>query len=384
VELFPGFEVAWIERKLGGKPSHFHERPGDRFIVGEETKRELKELLPLRRGKTHCERVLSLLPDEAKKAWEMMVINSYWLMEGGDGHITIDFKTILGKGLKGIIGEVEDRLSRLDLITCEAVAKRNFYYAVLIALGAAVEYASRYAEYAKNLAREEKNPRRREELERMVEICGRVPLHPTKSFHEALQSVLFIQMILQIENNGHYMSLGRFDQTPDPYLQRDIDEGTLSLEEAAELAQNLWLKLFSVNKIRDWDSTRFFAGYQVYQNITLGGQLSGGRDAANLLPYLFLVVQKAVRLTTPSLSVRYHDGISEHFLQAVIDIIRLRGGQPALYSDETVIPALMNRGIAYEDAVNWSVVGCVEPIVEGKEGYRKSPWTPSSTPARRS
>ena len=44
--------------------------------------------------------------------------------------------------------------------------------------------------------------------------------------------------------------------------------------------------------------------------------------------------------------------------------------KPALYSDECIIPSLINRGIAYEDAVNWSVVGCVEPIVEGRQSNR--------------
>ena len=370
VELFPEFEVEWIERELDGDPFHFDERPGDRYSMKPEVRSELKELLPFWHGKTHCERVLSLSPDEVKKASDMMVINSYWLMQGGDGHITIDFTKILAKGIEGIIEEIEHNLSSLDLSDPLSVQKRTFYHAALIALNAAGCYAKRYAAHARELSEQEQDPERKNELEEIARICERVPLHPAQSFHEALQSLWFVQAILQIENNGHSMSLGRLDQTLYPYFLRDYERGTLTIEKASELLQCLWLKLFTVNKIRDWDSTRFFAGYQVFQNITFGGQLYGGKDATNILSYLFLGVQKAVRLTAPSLSFRFHDGVSEEFLQEVIDIVKLGGGQPALYSDETVIPSLMNRGIDYGDAVNWSVVGCVEPIVEGREGYR--------------
>ena len=370
VELFPEFEVEWIERELDDDPYPFEKRPGDRFTIKDEAKKELKELLPLWHGKTHCERVLSLLPDETKKAWDIMVTNSYWLMQGGDGHITIDFKVILEKGLKGIIEDIENELDGLDFSAPDFINKKSFYEAASLSLKAAVKYAKRYSEIAAKQAKDERDPERRKELERISDICERVPYNPARSFHEALQSIWFVQVILQVENNGHSMSLGRLDQTLYPYFREDFSRGAVTIESAAELLQNFWLKLFTVNKIRDWDSTRFFAGYQVYQNITLGGQHHGGVDAANILSFMFLGVQKAIKLIAPSLSLRYFDGISEEFLQEAIDIIRLGGGQPAFYSDESVIPALLNRGIDYADAVNWSIVGCVEPIVEGKEGFR--------------
>ncbi len=370
VELFPEFEVEWIERELDDDPYPFDRRPGDRFLIKDGARKELKETLPWWHGKTHCEHVMSLLPEKTKKAWDMMVTNSYWLMQGGDGHITVDYKMILSKGLKHIIAEIKNKMSELDFSSPDFVSKNSFYSGALISLEAAVVYAGRYSEYAKDLASGEKDRERKSELKKISLICSKVPYEPAENFYQALQSLWFIHAIIQIENNGHSISLGRLDQTLYPYFQKEITSGSLTVEEASELLQNFWLKLFAVNKIRDWDSTRFFAGYQVYQNITLGGQLYGGKDAANALSYVFLGVQKAVRLITPSLSVRFHDGISESFLQAAIDVNLQGGGQPAIYSDETMIPALMNRGIDYEDAVNWSVVGCVEPIVEGKQGYR--------------
>lgn len=370
VELFPEYEVEWIERELDGVPYHFAERPGDRYIIDDEVKQELKGLFPYWHGKTHCEHVKSMFPEVIKKAWDMHVIDSYWLLQGGDGHITINYRKLLERGIRGTIEEIEEELPKVDLCEPDGISKKLFYDAALISLEAAVDYAARYAEFALERAGKEKNPERQKELKKIAEICRKVPYHPVESFREAVQSIWFLQALIQIETNGHSISLGRLDQTLYPYYRKDIEEGVLTIEGAAEILQCFWLKLFTVNKIRDWDSTHFFLGYQVFQNITIGGQLYGGKDAANELSFLILGVQKAIKLTMPSISFRFFDGTTEEFLQAAIDVIGIGGGQPALYSDECVIPALVNRGITYEDAVNWSVVGCVEPIIEGKQSYR--------------
>jgi formate C-acetyltransferase len=370
VELFPEYEVEWIERELAGEPYHFNERPGDRYTIKEEVKRELKELFPYWHGKTHSERVKSMLPDVTREAWETHVIDSSWLLQGGDGHITVNYRKLLERGVHGLIEEIRERLAEVDLTDREGISKKIFYDTALISLEAILEYARRYAAFAMECAREENVPTRKEELERIAQICGKIPAEPAENLHEALQSIWFVQAVIQIETNGHSISLGRLDQTLYPYFKRDIEDNVLTLEQAAELLQCFWLKLFTANKIRDWESTRFFLGYQVFENITIGGQLYGGRDAANELSFMMLGVQKAVRLTVPSLSFRFFDGTTEDFLQAAVDVIRIGGGQPALYSDECIIPSLVNRGIDYEDAVNWSVVGCVEPIVEGRQSYR--------------
>ena len=369
VEIFPEYEVEWIERELGGKPYHFHERPGDRYVIKEETRQELKELLPLWHGKTHCEHVKTMLPDSVMKAWEMEVIDSYWLLQGGDGHITVHYKKLLERGAGGLIEDIRTKLDNLDLSDPHVINNKLFYEAALVSLEALAEYAERYAACAMDMAEKEDDPDRREELKKIANVCGVVPMNPARSFHEALQSIWFVQAVIQIETNGHSISLGRLDQTLYPFFRNDIESGQLSLEEAAELLQRFWLKLFTANKIRDWDSTRFFLGYQVFENITIGGQLYGGKDAANELSFLMLGVHKGIKLSVPSLSFRYFDGTPEEFLQAAIDVVKTGAG-PALYSDECIIPSLTNRGIPYEDAVNWSVVGCVEPTIEGKQTYR--------------
>ena len=72
-------------------------------------------------------------------------------------------------------------------------------------------YAERFVALANQLA-EKAEPKRRQELLEIARICSKVPYEPASTFAEAVQSVWFIQCILQIESNGHSLSYGRFDQ----------------------------------------------------------------------------------------------------------------------------------------------------------------------------
>jgi formate C-acetyltransferase len=214
------------------------------------------------------------------------------------------------------------------------------------------------------------NENRKRELIGIAEACSRVPFEPARSFYEALQSVWFIHLILQIESNGHSVSLGRFDQYLYPYFQRDVEMGLLTEEQALVLIEHFWVKLNSINKIRPWCDTQFITGYPMFQNLTIGGQKREGGDAANTLSYLCLNATADVRLTQPSLSARIHVECDDEYLRGCCETIRLGLGMPAMFNDEVIIPALLNRHVKKQDAYDYAMVGCVEVAVPGKWGYR--------------
>ena len=200
-------------------------------------------------------------------------------------------------------------------------------------------------------------------------ICRKVPLKPAETFQESLQSVWFIHLILQIESNGHSLSYGRLDQYCYPYLRRSLDSG-MSEEEACALLENLWIRTFSINKVRSWSHTRFSAGSPLYQNVTIGGQTREKEDAVNELSWLVLKTVARCHLPQPNLTVRYHRGLSDDFMNECIEVMRCGFGMPAFNSDEIIIPSFIKLGIAEKDAYDYSAVGCVEVAVPGKWGYR--------------
>ena len=239
------------------------------------------------------------------------------------------------------------------------------------ALIAAVRrFAERYAALAREMAAAEKDEARAAELRLIAETCERVPYEPARSFREAVQSVWFIQLILQIESNGHSLSYGRFDQYMFPYYQADIASGAITRDEALELLTCLWIKTLSVNKVRSQAHTFSSAGSPMYQNVTIGGQTTDKKDAVNDLSFLVLQSVAQTRLTQPNLTVRYHAGLNKEFYDECIEVMKLGFGMPALNNDEVIIPSFIKWGVAEEDAYNYSAIGCVETAVPGKWGYR--------------
>ena len=244
-----------------------------------------------------------------------------------------------------------------------------FYKAVLIVIEAVKIYADRFSRLAYKKA-QEASGKRKEELLEISRICAKVPYEPAETFQEAIQSTWFIQLILQIESNGHSLSYGRFDQYIYPYLQHDLDAGIITEDEAVELLTNLWIKTLTINKVRSQAHTYSSAGSPMYQNVTIGGQTPDKKCAINKLSYLVLKSVAQTRLPQPNLTVRYYNGIPQEFLDEAIEVMKLGTGMPAFNNDEIIIPSFIDLGVKEEDAYNYSAIGCVETAVPGKWGYR--------------
>ena len=185
-----------------------------------------------------------------------------------------------------------------------------------------------------------------------------------------MQAVWFIQLILQIESNGHSLSYGRFDQYVYPYLASDLEKGLITEDRAVELLTNLWIKTLTINKVRSQAHTFSSAGSPMYQNVTVGGQTADGKDAVNRLSFLVLKSIGQTRLPQPNLTVRYHRNISQAFMDEAIEVLKLGTGMPAFNNDEVIIPSFIEKGVKKEDAYCYSAIGCVETAVPGKWGYR--------------
>ena len=259
--------------------------------------------------------------------------------------------------------------AELDLCVPENIDKYVFYKAVLIVIEAVKTYADRFSLLAQEMA-ENAQSHRKDELLEISNICSKVPYEPASSFKEAIQSVWFIQLILQIESNGHSLSYGRFDQYMYPYLKADLEKGVITDEEAVELLTNLWIKTLTINKVRSQAHTFSSAGSPMYQNVTIGGQTPDKKDAVNKLSFLVLKSVAQTRLPQPNLTVRYYNGLNKEFLDECIEVMKLGTGMPAFNNDEIIIPSFIDLGVKEEDAYNYSAIGCVETAVPGKWGYR--------------
>ena len=364
--IFPEYTMEFVMNEL----NQFEKRDGDVFYITEKTKEQLREIAPFWQNNNLRARGEALLPEEVRVFMETGVFGMEGKLNAGDAHLAVNYERILKDGLRGYEKRVKEYKASLDLTDPESIDKYCFYNAVLIVLEAVRNFANRYSVLAQNLAEKELNQERKIELLEISRICSKVPYEPAETFREAVQSVWFIQLILQIESNGHSLSYGRFDQYMYPYYDRDIKNDTIKESEALELLTCLWIKTLTINKVRSQAHTLSSAGSPMYQNVTIAGQTTDKKDAVNDLSFLVLKSVAQTRLTQPNLTVRYHKNINKHFLDECVEVMRLGFGMPALNNDEIIIPSFMDWQVKEEDAYNYSAIGCVETAVPGKWGYR--------------
>jgi pyruvate formate-lyase/glycerol dehydratase family glycyl radical enzyme len=374
--VFPEYSTDWIVSEFDGKPYHFAERPCDQFTYSESTKIEVLETIKYWENKSLIKNVWSLLPEDARKAWEINAIDDTWCAAAGLGNVLPDHEMVLKEGLNGVITRAKKRLDALDLTEPGAINQSWFLQAVIRSNEAVINFAGRFAKKLAEEASSCTDPVRKAELEIMAGNCRRVPAEPARTFWEAIQTIWFIQLILQIETNGHAVSLGRFDQYLGPYLQNDLASGEVTRDFALELVESFFIKANEINKLRSFPDSEFFPGYHLAENLAIGGQTADGKDAVNELTDIVLDATAEMGLTKPSVSFKWFEGTEDALMDKVLQTVQAhKGGQPALYSDPSVMRILEGMGIANEDLHTWAPVGCIEASIPGKWDFAaKGSW----------
>lgn len=363
--IFPEYAMDWVVDEL----DKFEKRDGDVFYITEDTKETLRELAPYWEHNTTKDKGLAAMPASSKIFYDLGIIKAEGNITSGDAHLAVQYEKIMKCGLKDYEERTIAAMEKLDLTEMENLKRYYFHQAILIVIGAVKDFAGRYAKLALEMA-EKAEPKRAQELKEMAGILSKVPYGPAKTMREAVQSMWLVHLVLQIESNGHSLSYGRMDQFLYPYYKKDVERGIETEETACELLTNLWLKTYTINKIRSWSHTQFSAGSPLYQNVTIGGQTADKKDAVNPLSYLILRSVAQTHLPQPNLTVRYHAGLNDDFMKECIEVVRLGFGMPAFNNDEIIIPSFIEKGVKEEDAYNYSAIGCVETAVPGKWGYR--------------
>jgi len=364
--IFPEYAMDWVIAEL----DEFDKRDGDCFYISEENKQALRDIAPYWEHNTLKDRGLAAMPAESKVFYDLGIIKAEGNITSGDAHLAVNYEKLLKYGLADYMKRTEEKLAALDLTDYKNLNKSYFYHSIIIVLEAVVSFAKRYADLALEQAQCSQNQLRKAELLEINRILSKVPYSPADSLHEAIQSMWMVHLCLQIESNGHSLSYGRMDQYLYPFYEKDLTLGIVTVDSACELLTNLWLKTYTINKIRSWSHTRFSAGSPLYQNVTIGGQTTDKKDAVNPLSYLIMRSTAQTKLPQPNLTVRYHSRLDNDFMKECIELVRLGTGMPAFNNDEIIIPSFIEKGVVEEDAYNYSAIGCVEVAIPGKWGYR--------------
>ena len=327
----------------------------DRFMVKPEDKELfLSEIVPYWQGKSLEDVLESEIGEVEKSIHTIAKINQ---MDHAQGHINPHVEKWLAKGPSGILAEI-----RKAKEGCSE-DKKDFYDASIEVYLGALTFIERYQKLALEMLSESPN---KINLKEIADNCAAILEGKITTFAQAVQATWFLFALLHLESNASSFAPGRLDQYLYPYYLNSISQGMSNIK-ALELLSGFWLKCNQIVYMRNKESANYFAGFPTGFNIALSGKNENDVDQTNELSYLCLKVQKLLGLPQPNLSVRLHYNTPERFLHEVATVIGTGGGMPQVFNDESIIPALINKGILKEDAYNYCIVGCVELTTSGND-----------------
>lgn len=357
--LTPEFSWTWVDREM----DNFDKRVQDPYEMTDEQRAFVRqEIFPYWKGQSLEEAFLAQVdPEIAKIAVDTGIIDNDSKWRQAVGEITPDYPHLFQTGFGGIIEQVEEKLKELKPTKREDRKKKEFYESVLLTSQGIIILANRYADKAEEMANKETDETRKAELLEIAAICRKVPEHSPETFHEALQFVWFVQLGGILSENPLALNPGRFDQFMYPYYESDIAQGKETDDSVLELIEAYWLKLSEWVWTISANTAEFFAGYNQFQNLTVGGKKRDGSDATNPLSLLALKATAELQTHQPGLSVRLHQDAPKEFLDAVTELVSLGTGFPAIHNDQAGYQMLINAGYEPEDARDWNNCGCVVP-----------------------
>ena len=293
-----------------------------------------------------------------------------WPVQLPPGHLTPGFQNILKKGYGAIRKEAQDWLdAHKGNFMGSDISKYIFYSAAVVACDGAITLTRRYADLCREKAQTAPTAERKAELEQMAVSLDWIATEPARTFREALQQVMLYNVFLKVDNDPCVTSLGRFDQYSWPYLKKELDEGTITLEHAQELVDAFFLKINTFYG-GGFGKTIQTAGIgHLGQHTTIGGCIpETGEDATNPVSFMVLEAMSRLQLHEPTISLRTSRNTPKEIWDCAMETSKKVGGLPLLQNDEVIIPALQRElGFTLEDARNFAFIGCQEITGSGND-----------------
>ncbi|MBT4089632.1 MAG: glycyl radical protein [Deltaproteobacteria bacterium] len=365
-ELLPtGWASKIADKALNGEEIEYEMTQEDARIIKEE-------IDPYWTGRTVHDGYLALLPEETRNFMYQEGKATGVIAPTGTARTSLawclDYDKVMKRGFNGIKKEAQGKLAALDPADPDnSVEKLPFYKSVIITCDSIEILAKRYADLARQMAENEPNTQRKRELQRMAEMCDRVPMNPPASFLEAIQSQWMTQVYSRYEQNiGGVVGNGRIDQYLYPFYLKDKESGIITDDEVLEIFECLWLNMAqSVTST----ATRKGSGTPHFETTTIGGQTIDGNDATNELSFLILQSKKEFTLDYPDLTARIHSQTPDGFLKKICELIKEGTGFPKLLNDEEIIELFLAKGASLDEARNYTPTGCTEVKMLNRDTY---------------
>ncbi len=280
-----------------------------------------------------------------------------FFVEQVTGHLIPDFRPALKFGLDKILGEIEEKIA-----TETNAKKKTNYEAFALTLKSTKRLAQRYAEIAESKMADA-DAERKAQLELLSKTLRKVPASGAESLYEAIQSFMLLWQVMCLEQapNPFAFSVGNADRIFEPYRQMSGEDRKTT----AELLKH-FLVFFNVAD-RSW---------AISQSVLVGGKSNDGKDLTNETSYALMDAYYDMNLPQPILSAKLHKNTPKEMYREMGKFFFTPGVlTPSLFNDDALFAVLKNAGKDAKDLEDYSVAGCQEPLIMGKDnGNTTNSW----------
>ncbi len=288
------------------------------------------------------------ITQETMRSFYLKQIDSLSTMEWQ--HATADYKRVLTRGIKGIIEDID---ASMQVNTAdEQIA---FLKGLRKVAETMILWAHKCSERARAFAETVGTAEYKANLTRLADALLRVPENAPENFYEALLTVYVCY-------SADPDSIGVPDRYFLPFYQKDLNDGTITREEAKAYLQELLLMLQAKTPAT---SPNFTRGGE--SHFCIGGYLPNGEDGFNDLSAL--IVEALVELPTyaPQITLRWTEKMPREAFRRVMDAERHDPNKRIAFTndDKRIKTYTELCGFPLEKAVNYTTVGCNEPTSLG-------------------
>ena len=280
-----------------------------------------------------------------------------FFIEQVTGHLVPDFRPALKYGVKLIMDGIDCRLS----VETDEEKIINFN-AMKLTLKGVVMLANRYADIAAQQAKTA-DAERKEHLILLESTLRKVPEYGAESLFEAMQSYMLLWQVMCLEQapNPFAFSVGNADRIFEPYRKMSGE----NRDETAALFKH-FLVFYNVGD-RSW---------AISQNVIIGGKSNDGEDLTNPTSYAMLDAYYDMNVPQPILSIKLHKNTPIELYREMGRFFFTPGClTPSLFNDDALFVTLNRAGIYKNDLQDYSVAGCQEPLIMGKDnGNTTNSW----------
>lgn len=347
----------------------------DPWQISEEDKKELLEVhIPYWHDKTLTSKWRAQTTQPDVLMYSGYTDCSNFLSNPGS-HFIPNYRQLLKIGFSGYAKMCQEKLENMDESLPDNVGKREFYEGIAEVCSGIRKYGMRLYKAAIVESKKWDDPVRKSELIAAGNRARKITWEAPETFDEALHLVWLTCMMLNIECSGPSIGLGRFDQYMWPFLEKDLNEGRLTIDEAQEWMEEFNIKCCNIPWLMPEALCHYFGGYYRWGGqYSVGGVNAAGEDAVNLLSYICLRSSRYTRTTAPAIHVLLSKKNPESFLREAIKLSAEGLGHPSFFDVETQHEMLKRHGRGptgenhfTPEEVNerCQALGCVEIAMEG-------------------